>query len=53
MVNSKAVIIATGGFSANKELLKRYVPGSEVFQTSNQIGATGDFIPVFEKIILK
>ena len=48
-INSKAVIIATGGFSANKELLKRYVPGSEVFQTSNQIGATGDFIPVFEK----
>ena len=48
-INSKAVIIATGGFSANKELLKRRVPGSEVFQTSNQIGATGDFIPVFEK----
>ena len=48
-INAKAVIIATGGFSANKELLKKYVPGSEVFQTSNQIGATGDFIPVFEK----
>lgn len=52
-INAKAVIIATGGFSANKELLKKYVPGSEVFQTSNQIGATGDFIPVFEKNNLK
>ena len=52
-INAKAVILATGGFSANKELLKKYVPGSEVFQTSNQIGATGDFIPVFEKNNIK
>lgn len=52
-INAKAVILATGGFSANKELLKKYVPGSEVFQTSNQIGATGDFIPVFEKHNIK
>lgn len=52
-INAKAVIIATGGFSANKELLKKYVPGSEVFQTSNQLGATGDFIPVFEKNSIK
>ena len=52
-INAKAVILATGGFSANKELLKKYVPGSEIFQTSNQIGATGDFIPVFEKNNLK
>ncbi len=52
-INAKAVILATGGFSANKELLKKYVPGSEVFQTSNQLGATGDFIPVFEKNNIK
>ena len=43
------VILATGGFSANKELLAKYAPGYEVFQTSNQMGATGDFVPVFEK----
>ncbi len=48
-INAKSVIVATGGFSANKELLKKHSPGSENFQTSNQIGATGDFIPVFEK----
>ena len=52
-INAKAVILATGGFSANKELLKKYVPGSEVFQTSNQLGATGDFIPVFKKNSIK
>ncbi|WP_373080164.1 FAD-binding protein [Fusobacterium varium] len=52
-INAKAVIIATGGFSANKEYLARFVPGSERVQTSNQIGATGDFIPVFEKNNLK
>lgn len=52
-INSKAVIVATGGFSYNKELLKKYAPGSEIFQTSNQLGATGDFVPVFEKNNLK
>jgi len=44
-----AVILATGGFSANKELLAKYAPGAEIVETSNQMGATGDFVPVFEK----
>lgn len=48
-IEAKAVIMATGGFSANKDLLAKYAPGNEDFQTSNQIGATGDFIPVFEE----
>lgn len=48
-INAKAVIVATGGFSANKALLAKYAPGSEKVETSNQLGATGDFIPVFEK----
>lgn len=48
-INAKAVVIATGGFSANKELLAKYSPGTEKLQTSNQLGATGDFIPVFEE----
>ena len=52
-INAKAVIIATGGFSANKEYLAKFAPGSERVQTSNQMGATGDFIPVFEKNNLK
>lgn len=48
-IMADAVIIATGGFSYNKELLAKYAPGSEDVATSNQMGATGDFVPVFEK----
>ncbi len=48
-INAKSIILATGGFCYNKELLAKYAPGSEVFNTSNQMGATGDFVPVFEK----
>lgn len=52
-IMADAVIIATGGFSNNKELLEKYAPGYEVLNTSNQMGATGDFIPVFEKYGMK
>lgn len=48
-IMADAVVIATGGFSANKEMLAKYAPGSEDVATSNQMGATGDFVPVFEK----
>ncbi len=48
-IMADAVIIATGGFSHNKEMLAKYAPGSEDVATSNQMGATGDFVPVFEK----
>ena len=48
-INAKNTIIATGGWCFNKELLAKYAPGYEVFNTSNQMGATGDFVPVFEK----
>ncbi len=48
-INAKNTIIATGGWCYNKELLAKHAPGYEVFNTSNQIGATGDFVPVFEK----
>ena len=48
-INAKHTIIATGGWCYNKELLAKYAPGYEVFNTSNQMGATGDFMPVFEK----
>lgn len=44
-----SVILATGGFSHNKELLEKYIPGAEVVGTSNHIGAQGDFIPIAEE----
>lgn len=46
---AQSTIIATGGFCSSKELLAEYAPGYEVFNTSNQIGTTGDFVKVFEK----
>lgn len=48
-INAASTIVATGGFCANKELLAEYAPGYEVLNTSNQMGATGDFVKVFEK----
>lgn len=48
-IMADAVILATGGFSHNKELLAKYAPGSETVATSNQMGATGDFVPLFEE----
>lgn len=52
-IKADAVVIATGGFSANKELLAKYAPGAERVETSNQMGATGDFVEVFNKHDLK
>lgn len=52
-IKADAVVIATGGFSSNKELLAEYAPGAERLETSNQMGTTGDFIPVFKKHDLK
>ena len=48
-ITADAVVVATGGFCNNKELLAKYAPGNEVLETSNSMGTTGDFIPVFEK----
>lgn len=45
---AKKTIVATGGFCNNKELLAKYAPGYEVMETSNMMGTTGDFVPVFE-----
>lgn len=46
---AKKTIIATGGFSWNQELLEKYAPDYVGYPTSNQMGATGDFVSVFEK----
>lgn len=48
-IEAQSVIVATGGFCSNKELLAEYAPGYEVLNTSNQMGTTGDFVKVFEK----
>ena len=40
-INASAVILATGGFGANPEMIERYDPSLRGFGTSNHVGATG------------
>ncbi|MBN7274462.1 flavocytochrome c [Ligilactobacillus pobuzihii] len=49
-ISAKAVILATGGFGANKELLKKYRPDLDGYDTTNQAGATGDGIKLATEI---
>lgn len=44
------VILATGGFGASKELIKRYAPQYADFKTTNQEGATGDGLKLAQKL---
>ncbi|MBU5676212.1 flavocytochrome c [Alkaliphilus sp. MSJ-5] len=49
-INAKAVILASGGFGANPELVTKYKPELEGFGTTNQPGATGDALAMVEKL---
>lgn len=48
-VAAKAVIIATGGFGANPEMVVKYKAELEGFGTTNHKGATGDAFAWIEK----
>ncbi len=41
IIQSRAVIIATGGFGASKKLISEYRPDLNKYQTTNQPGNTG------------
>jgi fumarate reductase flavoprotein subunit len=41
-IAAKAVVIAAGGFSANKDMVAKYCPKCAGMATSNQPGATGE-----------
>lgn len=43
-IDAKAVIIATGGFGANNDLVASYDPALKGYGTTNHPGATGDVI---------
>lgn len=49
-VNSKAVLLATGGFGASKDLISRYRPDLKNYRTTNQPGATGDGLKLADKV---
>jgi len=48
-IKAKAVIVASGGFGANQEMVTKYKPDLKGFGTTNQPGATGDAFPMIEK----
>ena len=48
-IMAAAVILATGGFAANRALLAQHMPGTELLPTTNPRHATGHFIPLFEQ----
>ncbi len=48
-VNANAVIIASGGFGANPDLITTYQPTLAKFATTNHPGATGDAFSMVEK----
>ncbi|APX71684.1 flavocytochrome c [Companilactobacillus allii] len=49
-ITSDAVILATGGFGANPELLTKYRPDLAGYKTTNQPGATGDGITLAQSV---
>lgn len=49
-VNTKAVILASGGFGANLEMVTKYRPELEGFMTTNAKGALGDGILIGEEV---
>ncbi|KDN14786.1 flavocytochrome c [Snodgrassella communis] len=49
-ISTKAVIVATGGFGANAQMVTHYRPDLADFVTTNHKGATGSGIALLQKI---
>lgn len=50
ILNAKSVIVATGGFSANREMVVKYRPELDGFVTTNHKSATGSGIALLQQI---
>lgn len=50
LISAKVVILATGGFGASKEIIKKYRPDLLSYKTTNQDGSTGDGLKLATKI---
>ncbi len=48
-IKAKAVIIASGGFGANMQMIEQYKPSLRGFATTNHRGATGDAFDLVKK----
>jgi fumarate reductase flavoprotein subunit len=49
-IDAKAVVLATGGFGANMDMITKYRPELKGFSTTNHPGATGDGLKLAEKL---
>jgi fumarate reductase flavoprotein subunit len=49
-IQAPAVVLASGGFGANQQMLEKYRSDLTGYKTTNQPGATGDGIGLAEKI---
>lgn len=49
-IKAKAVLLATGGFGASKDIIKKYRPDLVDYKTTNQPGATGDGLKLAENV---
>lgn len=49
-VKAKVVLLATGGFGASKDIIKKYRPDLVDYKTTNQPGATGDGLKLAEAL---
>lgn len=49
-ITAKAVIVATGGYGANPEMITQFRPDLKGYVTTNQVGSTGDGITMIEKL---
>ncbi|MBP1044340.1 flavocytochrome c [Vagococcus sp. BWB3-3] len=50
VISAKAVVVATGGFGANLDMVTEYNKELEGFVTTNQAGSQGDGIKMIEKL---
>jgi fumarate reductase flavoprotein subunit len=50
LIHAKSIVMASGGFSANQEMVVKYRPDLKGFVTTNHKGATGSGIALLEKI---
>lgn len=49
-INAKAVVLATGGFGANNDMVAKYQPSFDGYITTNAPGITGDGITMAEAV---
>lgn len=50
ILTGKAIIVASGGFGASKEMIEKFRPGLKDYVTTNQKGSTGDGIKMIENL---